>query len=404
MSNDQVDPFQTEPNGKRVLPSFSLAERDRRYDRVRRLMARQNLDCLLAPAADVGEPQANSRYLCQIGGVQGGAWVIFPAGGDATAIVSSERERRMWAAHLAWPPDIRWGNFSDLVAQRLGELNLSKSRIGVTGLVQQYRTPEGTIPFETWRLITAALPEARFTPANDVLEFARIVKGSEEIAVIQRITDANEAAIAKMMEIARPGVEEGDLWIEMAKVLISHTADYPARLSFGSKNRTANASNTMGLPIAMENGGVLSQEIDARLQGYRAQCNHSILVGSKNAEIYWEAMNIAIECFHGIVDWVKPGKTFGGLINEFVRLAESRGGKAAGVLIHTNGLGADRPRVGPGAAAHDVDIVIEPGFTFTIKPQIDFKGLPGQVGEPITVERSGARRLGHRNLAPYVTG
>lgn len=330
--------------------------------------------------------------------------MIFPAGGDATAIVSSERERRMWAAHLAWPPDIRWGNFSDLVAQRLGELNLSKSRIGVTGLVQQYHTPEGTIPFETWRLITAALPEARFTPANDVLEFARIVKGSEEIAVIQRITDANEAAIAKMMEIARPGVEEGDLWIEMAKLLISHTADYPARLSFGSKNRTANASNTMGLPIAMENGGVLSQEIDARLQGYRAQCNHSILVGSKNAEIYREAMNIAIECFHGIVDWVKPGKTIGGLINEFVRLAESRGGKAAGVLIHTNGLGADRPRVGPGAAAHDVDIVIEPGFTFTIKPQIDFKGLPGQVGEPITVERSGARRLGHRNLAPYVTG
>ena len=74
------------------------------------------------------------------------------------------------------------------------------------------------------------------------------------------------------------------------------------------------------------------------------------------------------------------------------------------MLIHTNGLGADRPRVGPGAAAHDVDIVIEPGFTFTIKPQIDFKGLPGQVGEPIAVERSGARRLGHRNLAPYVTG
>jgi Xaa-Pro dipeptidase len=404
MANYHVDPFQTGANGKRALPSFSLGERDRRYDRVRRLMARQNLDCLLAPAAEVGEPQANSRYLCQIGGVQGGAWVVFPAAGEVTAIVSSERERRMWAAHLAWPQDIRWGNFSDLVPQRLKELNLTKSHIGVTGLSQQYRAPEGTIPFETWRLITAALPQATFIPANDVLEFARIVKGPEEIAVIQRITDANEAAIARMMEIARPGVEEGELWIELAKVLISHTADYPARLSFGSKNRTANASNTMGLPIATEDGGVLSQEIDARLQGYRAQCNHSILVGSKNAETYREAMNIAIECFRGIVDWVKPGKSIGGLINEFVRLAESHGAKGAGVLVHTNGLGADRPRVGPGAAAHDMDIVIEPGFTFTIKPQIDFKGLPGQVGEPITVEQSGARRLGHRNLAPFVTG
>ena len=404
MSKNPVDPFRTDENGNRLLPSFSLAERDRRYGRVRRLMAERNLDCLLAPAADVGEPQANSRYLCQIGGVQGGAWVIFPSSGEATAIVASERERRMWAANLAWPQDIRWGNFSDLVPQRLRELNLGKSRIGVTGLLQQYRTPEGTIPFETWRLISAALPEATFTPANDVLEFARMVKGQEEIAVIQRITDANEAAIARMMEIARPGMEEGELWIEMAKVLISHTADYPARLSLGSNNKTANASNSMGLAIAMQDGGVLCQEIDARLQGYRAQCNHSILIGSKNADAYRQATHIAIECFQGIVAWVRPGNTIGGLIDEFVRLAEARGAKGGGVLVHTNGLGADRPRVGPGPAAHDRDIVIEPGFTFTVKTQIDFKGTPALVGEPITVGESGARRLGHRNLEPFVTG
>jgi len=70
-------------------------------------MSQRDLDCLLAPAADVGEPQANSRYLCQIGGVQGGAWVIFPASGEATAIVASEREQRMWAANLVWPEDLR---------------------------------------------------------------------------------------------------------------------------------------------------------------------------------------------------------------------------------------------------------------------------------------------------------
>jgi len=404
MSYNPVDPFQTDAPGKRSLPSFSLAERDRRYEHVRRLMRERNLDCLLAPAADVGEPQANSRYLCQMGGVQGGAWVVFPASGEVTAILSSERERRMWVANLKWPSDIRWGDFSKLVPERLLELGFGKSRIGVTGLLDQYRMSEGTIPFETWRRISTALPEATFAPANDVLEFSRIVKGPEEIAVIQRITDANEAAIAKMMEIARPRMEEGELWIEMAKVLITHTADYPARLSLGSNNKTANASNSMGLAIAMQDGGVLCQEIDARLQGYRAQCNHSILIGSKNADSYRQATNVAIECFHGILNWVKPGNTIGGLIDEFVRLAESRGAKGGGVLVHTNGLGADRPRVGPGPAAHDRDIVIEPGFTFTVKTQIDFKGTPALVGEPITVAESGARRLGHRNLVPFVTG
>jgi hypothetical protein len=62
-------------------------------------------------------------------------------------------------------------------------------------------------------------------------------------------------------------LETGSVIYQMAKVLISHTADYPARLSFGSNNGPANASNTMALPIAMQDGGVLSQEIDARLQG-----------------------------------------------------------------------------------------------------------------------------------------
>ena len=283
MTNSPVDPFQTGADGKRRLPSFSIAERDRRYARVRKLMRERNLVCLLAPAADNGEPQANSRYLCQMGGVQGGAWVVFPAEGEATVILSSERELRMWAANLFWPSDIRWGDFSKLVPERLRELAFAKARIGVTGLHSQYRMAEGTIPFETWRRITTALPDASFVPANDILEFARIVKGSEEVAVIQRITDANEAAIARMMEVAKPGMEEGELWIEMAKVLIAHTADYPARLSLGSNNKTANASNSMGLPIAMEEGQVLCQEIDARLQGYRAQCNHSIMIGSKNA-------------------------------------------------------------------------------------------------------------------------
>jgi len=89
---------------------------------------------------------------------------------------------------------------------------------------------------------------------------------------------------------------------------------------------------------------------------------------------------------------------------DLYNLAYEGGAKGGGVLVHTNGLGADRPRVGPGPAAHDRDIVIEPGFTFTVKTQIDFKGTTALIGEPITVSETGARRLGYRKLEPFVTG
>jgi Xaa-Pro dipeptidase len=406
METKIVDPFYTDSSGNRALRSFTLAERDRRYAQVRKLMGERELDCLLLPATDAGEAQANSRYLSQIGGVQGGAWVVFPAAGESTAIVSAEREWRMWTANLVWPKELRWGHFSQLVPDRVKELGLQRSHIGVIGLVDQYMRPEGVMLHETWRRITAALPGAQFVPANDVLEFSRVVKGPEEIEVIQRITDANEDAIGRMMEVARAGLEEATVWMEMAKVLIQHTADYPARLSLGCNGRTANASNTMALPIRMEDGGILSQEIDARLQGYRAQSNHSILTGTKNADLYRAAMDIAIETYLHLVDWIRPGKTIGELLDEFASFADRRGGKAGGVLVHTNGLGQDRPRVGPGPNVKDREMVIQPGFTFSIKPQIETNatGTRAQIGDPLTISERGARRLGRRKLEPFIAG
>lgn len=288
-------------DGQARLPSFSLAERDRRYGRIRELMRQRGLDCLLAPPAEPYEPQANSRYLTQVGGLQGGAWAILPIEGEATAILGTEREHAMWQANLEWPTDLRWGTGSELVPERLRELGLGHARIGVSGLVDQYRRPEGVIPFTTWNAITRALPEARFEPASDLFEQARVVKGPEEVAVVQAIVQANDATLARMAEVARPGIDEATVWLEMARVLMEHTYDYPARLSLGSGRRPSNASNSMALPIVMEDGGVLSQEVDARLQGYRAQCCHSILVGSRNAEAYREAMGIAIDAFQQLL-------------------------------------------------------------------------------------------------------
>jgi hypothetical protein len=74
--------------------------------------------------------------------------------------------------------------------------------------------------------------------------------------------------------------------------------------------------------------------------------------------------------------------------------------------MHTCGLGSDRPRVGVGGQANSVDWVLEPGWTFTIKTYFrdaDTR-VATQVGEPVTITQTGARRLGHRALVPIATG
>jgi len=404
MAIAKVDPYRTNARGQRVLPSFSMAEHDRRFARVQRLMAEARLDCLIVPPADLWEIQSNSRYLTQVGGQQGGAWAVVPASGAETSILSSEREHKMWRPNLEWPVDMRWSNKPfDTLVDRLKELSIERGRIGYAGL---HTRPEGLIPFPIWEQLNAQFPNASFIESTDVLDRCRVVKGDEEIAVVQRITDANEMAIEKMIEVARPGLEESDIWLEMADVMMRATGDYPARLALGSNDGPSNASNNMGLPIRMEDGGILSQEIDARFQGYRAQCNHSILVGSKNADTYREAMEATIATFREMVAWVRPGHTVGEFLDEFQRVAETHGGIGESVTIHTNGLGFDRPRVGPGPFVKDADWQIEAGWTFTIKTHVKNKqsGRTALVGEPISVFETGARRLGHRELRPVVTG
>ncbi len=58
-------------------PIFSLAERNRRWEAVRRIMAKPqwNLDGIITPG---GGDRAYTRYLTQIGGRGGSADVIFP--------------------------------------------------------------------------------------------------------------------------------------------------------------------------------------------------------------------------------------------------------------------------------------------------------------------------------------
>jgi Xaa-Pro aminopeptidase len=406
----QIDPTMRGADGRHLLPSFSSAERDRRYASVRARMAERELDALVVPAGDSADTQANARYLSQIGG--SGAWVVLPATGEATVLLGSDREVRMWAEHLAWPSDLRVGVPSAAVPERLRDLGLARGRIGIVGLEGQFDRPEGIIPHETWRRITDALPEAAFVPAAGLMDAARRVKGEEEVAVIERVAMANEAAVSRMFDVARPGVEERIVWREMNDVLIRCTDEYPSRLSLGSNGRPAKAGNSLPLPISMDDGGVLSQEVAAHLQGYQAQSNHSIIVGARNPR-YEEAMRAAIAVFEGLLSWVAPGRTLAEMATETRRLLAEVGGTfAGGPFIHTNGLGADRPRFGLGGSVRatgadpmgNEELVIEAGWTFTIKAGVTLGDMAAQVGSPVTVTAAGARRLGSRALVPYSTG
>jgi Xaa-Pro dipeptidase len=399
-------------------PFFSVAERDRRWSRAREAMAKENLDGLLAPATI---EEGDTLYLTQVGGRTKEAWVVFardPAK-PILAIVESSRVKSFWLGAQNWLGEenfrVSSANISESVVLAIKELGLERGRIGVAQLTGVRFEPEGLIPFTIFDRIRSALPQASFV-ATDLLHRLRMIKSEEEIDVIKKIVGANERAIVTLVETARSATKQADIWYPVYIQLLLATGELPTRLSM-ALDRGGNS--TLGTPTAdlVEEGQILSEEIAANYQGYRAQINQSLFIGSAATPgfaYYKSAMDAAIKIFFGVVAAIRPGKiTTGELMARYVELAKDVGAEPpGGVLLHSSGMGSQRPRVGP-TTKEDMDIVLQPGMTFDLKPTIAMRreviedvrprNRSVQIGEHVVVTESGAIRLGQRELKPIAT-
>ncbi|MBA2690671.1 MAG: M24 family metallopeptidase [Burkholderiales bacterium] len=414
-------------------PQFSVAERDRRWAAVRQLMAQPqwNLDAIIT--TNPGD-EAYARYLTQIGGRGGGAEVILSRAGRVFALVGGGRNRRFWERRLAaWLADGQLSISSDGgpqdVAKRLTSMgvNHAGSRIGVAKLQGTRFDPFGLVPAAYLDALKSALPGVvfvvieRFGPDAGPIDQPAMIKSLEEQDAVRRSVLAGEQALEAMRHAARRSAQQGDLWFPAFSTLFSATGEDPDRLSIALDDR---ANTTLGAPTAdrLERGQIISQEIEATAQGYSAQINHSLFVGSRGTpgfDYYRTAMETAIRLFFDAVTFIErnPRLTMGALLRHYAaRVTELGAEDSGGVLIHSAGIGnLARPRVAPDDAGtgKDDDIVIAAGMTFDIKPSIRMRRSViqdvrpenrfVQIGEHILVTDRGVQRLGQRPLASHVT-
>jgi len=414
-------------------PSFSRTERDRRWEVIRRVMVKPewNLDAILAPASS---DQAYPRYLTQIGGRGGSADVVFPRDDSkpAHAIVSTARNQSFWEKRLeAWRSDgklvISQGEGSKSVAEQLKNLELNRSgmRIGVAKLSGSRFDPEGLVSGIFLENIKSAIPGLQFLPIEKwgadpgPIDESAMMKGAEEHEVIRLSVAAGEKAIETIRRVARPpSKRQNDIWLQTFVAMFSETGEDPTRLSMALD---AEGNTTLGAPTddLLKEGQIISEEIDATVQGYRGQVNHSIFVGSQKTpgyDYYRAAMETAIKIFHDCVASIVPGKTTcGQLVDYYAKLTEKLNAEdRSGVVLHSSGIAnLSRPRLGPANSRGESDIVLAPGMAFDFKPAIRMKrsaiqdvrkeNRSVQIGEHVLITGSGITRLGKRELKPLTT-
>jgi Xaa-Pro aminopeptidase len=392
---------------------FSLAERDRRWAAVRRLMARDGLAAIFAPnnPGNSTDWQADARYLSQCGGgADASIACVFPLEGAVTVIATSAPER--WGPAIQdWVADVReckrrYGRFA---AERLQELGLARARIGITGLEGGTRTPEGTIMHGTWRALAEALPQAQFVDATEILQEVREVKSAEEIAVLQCSVDIVERAIEAQTRAAQPGVPDHVVWAETMHALMARGSELSVHFNWISG---PNPGRTLTRPTArpLAAGDVIVAEIESSVIGYRAQQIRPVAVHRADP-IFVELSKLHGDLYPALLDILRPGVTAGELIRQTTALAQRlapQSGPIAGakakLLLHGRGLGDDRPlllartdaKPDYEATERSLGMTIPENAVYICKPSVT--SADGRYefpwGDSVRVTPAGAKRMG----------
>jgi Xaa-Pro aminopeptidase len=382
-------------------PTFTLAERETRWAKVRTLMARDGVDVTVClPCSNShNRGAADARYLTQLGDNADEITVCFPVSGDVTVWVSGEPAR----PSSNWLVDIRsaGGETDTVLIQQLKELRLERAKIGIAGLtggvLGHCREAEGEANWHSVELIRQALPHARIISATDLLGEARYQKSDEEIEFLRRGTQLAERVVETVRRTARPGVRERHVFAEMMFTSALEGGSFTPMFGWISGPR-GDVYHRVEQPSfrSFETGDVLVIEVDGRWGGYISQIDQTFSLGPLHPDTR-DALALTMESFNRVMERLKPGVS----VAELVEAANRKGMNGRGVArlgMHGRGTGDDGPLVIPNTTPETQRALMQENAVLCLKPgtAVDGKQYAATWSDAVVVTKQGGVRLGSR--------
>lgn len=385
---------------------FSIEERDRRWTRVRELMARDGVDLIVCfPLTHQhGRSAGDARYLTQLGENSDEVTVAFPIEGPVTAWLS---RGGVWPSSN-WFDDIRAagrGSGGATIARYIEEnARFKTARIAVAGWTMSplahVRTAEGNVNYASLQLLREGFPKAEVVSATPVLGEARWRKSAEEIAFLRKGIEIAEIELAALKAHARPGVRERHLYAQMMFANADAGGSFHPMVGWisGPRERPYHRLEQPSFRT-LQFGDVISVEVEGIWGGYHAQLDQTLAIGEAPQEMH-DAMACVWEAFDRVVAAMRPGVTLGELIDVGERAGLLGNRLRSGLGLHGRGTGNDGPllvalrKESPEVRA----VVVEEGCCFNVKPSVELDGRDHYCrwGDSVVVTANGAERLGTR--------
>ncbi|NJP91436.1 M24 family metallopeptidase [Nonomuraea sp. FMUSA5-5] len=401
------------------LPSYSLAERDRRWDLARRLMDAEGVDALVVHGGAGWAPDA---YLTND---RPGAIVVFPRAGEPVMLVGSPahvgdhllagaRGDAQWIR----PENVLVAKHAHGVAETLRAHGLSRSPVGVLGLEPcppSHADP--LMPYALWSSVLQQLPQLTARPVERAFVTRALPQSGEELACVRRAAAVGESMARAMLEAVRPGVSEAALYAAAVAECLRQGA-VPGDVSIVSGREPVSCgppawSYRPQPPRLVEDGDLVLAELSVRYGLREARQRLTIAVGDVHPGTESPAKTARASYEAGLAT-LRPGRLFGEVVTA-MREAGGRDphslaggrhphsladGRHPHPLVHslnpsgvTGGSGArlgDLPRSARyGLLAEQPtigsDLPLAPGMTFALTPTCASGGHLAGLGGTVVV-------------------
>lgn len=298
-----------------VKPAFPAAELADRLVKVRRAMARQDLDGLT-----ISVPE-NIYYLTGLDhwGFFACHVLVVPRNGRL-ALIARAMERITVENQVTNADFYGHGDgeeLSDYVFQALDDLELKNARLGV----------EKRSLFLTSRhaeRILAASEDAHWEDASGLIDEIRLVKSPLEQDYTRKAAAAADSGTQAAIEAVRDGASDREVAAECHRAMILAGSEYPGFGPFIRPTRRLGEEHTTWCDDRFETGDAVFLEVGAAYRKYQAPMGRLVFVG-KAPRLAEQAAELSVAGMRAITAAVVPGATAGEVYAAWERVARNAG-------------------------------------------------------------------------------
>ena len=402
--------------GKNIPGVLSHRERDFRWGRVLTFMDEHGIDGLLVFASD--RPGAD-HYLTND---RPGQHIVFPRKGKMVSLawstqvvsqnlISRECQEDTWLEDIR----VRWAGAS--VAELLREKGLEGKRVGVIGLGALGASPsaqDGWVPYGTWVSIKESLSTTTFQDVTSDFLLLMLERSPQDIAYLRRAAQAGEKACKEIMEAARAGATELDVYSAgMCSFHKNGMNTAPLILTSGPDNFSW--GRPMWLyrdqpPRVLKEGDLVMVEMFPEYGGMEAQLQLAVGIGAVHPD-HEMCAGAARKAYEAALAAIKPGATFGEVCEAMEKPVLEIGGWHLTPLIHTlnpplvqtSSIALNIEIQVPEIAHHYVhvrgrnrsgkDFQLKPGMSFELEPNAHLGRHRVNIGGTVVVTETGVEEL-----------